>query len=41
LKGRVGKRKEARSRKALVNDETLHEALENSILGNPIDQNTL
>jgi len=41
LKSRIGKGREAGSREGRMNNETLHDNLENSILGNPIDENTL
>jgi len=40
LKGRLEGRK-AESSKARVDIETLHDTMENSIHGNPIDENTL
>jgi hypothetical protein len=41
LKSRVGKGREAGSREGRINSENLHDTLENSILGNPIEENTL
>jgi hypothetical protein len=41
LKSRIGKRGEAESREGRMNSETLHDNLENSILGNPMEENTL
>ncbi len=41
MKSRIGKGREAGSREGRMNSETLHDNLENSILGNPIDENTL
>ena len=41
LTAKQGKHIENRSRKARRDTDTLHEALGNSILGNPIDENTI
>jgi hypothetical protein len=41
LKGRVGKGREAGSHEGRMNSENPHDTLENSILGNPIEENAL
>jgi len=41
LKNRLGKARRTGSREGRMNSENLHDTLENSILGNPIEENTL
>jgi hypothetical protein len=41
LKGRLAKGRGTGSREDRINSENLHDTLENSILGNPIEENTL
>jgi hypothetical protein len=41
LKGRLSKGRGTGSREGGINSENPHDTLENSILGNPIEENTL